>query len=54
MLRLKIISSFCCIVAFSFYCTNNLVAQDTTYFKEFNIDLEFRPRAEYRDGYKQL
>ncbi|MGE0561245.1 MAG: alginate export family protein [Flavobacteriales bacterium] len=54
MLRLNIISSFCCIVAFSFYCANSIVAQDTAIFKEFNIDLEFRPRAEYRDGYKQL
>lgn len=54
MLRLNIITSFCCMVAFLFFCTNNLVAQDTTHFKEFNVDLEFRPRAEYRDGYKQL
>lgn len=29
-------------------------SQDTLQQKEFKIDLEFRPRAEYRDGYKQL
>lgn len=50
MFRLKIIFSI-----FSILATLNSFCQDTlSDHKDFKIDLEFRPRAEYRDGYKQL